>query len=131
MSGNISSERAARNQSVYRSANEKLKPINAAVHQRGDPLGEWICECADASCELHVLATRLEYEQIRANPRAFIVYRKRLEDAMRAIADQENPTPPGHFQRCSYVKAGLVLSVLKTRARRGLSEERCNYFGHG
>src|SRR5581483_3942207 len=72
--GNISSERAARNQSVYRSANEKLKPINAAVHQRGDPLGEWICECADASCELHVLATRLEYEQIRANPRAFIVY---------------------------------------------------------
>jgi hypothetical protein len=74
VSGDISSERAACNQSLYRSANEQLKRINEAAAQLGDPVSEWICECADTTCVLHVYATLPEYERVRSNPRAFIVF---------------------------------------------------------
>ncbi|HEV2592569.1 MAG TPA: hypothetical protein VGU02_11815 [Gaiellaceae bacterium] len=73
MSGDISGDRAGRNESLYRSANEALKPVNEAGEQLGGAFSEWICECADPECALRVLATLAEYELVRANPRAFLV----------------------------------------------------------
>ena len=73
----ISSQRAAQNQSLYRSVNESITRLNDMVSEvlrDGEVFGEWICECADTTCTLHVQATRQEYEQVRADGRTFIVY---------------------------------------------------------
>jgi len=87
MSGDISSERAARNQSLYRSANEQLKPINQAADRLGEPLSEWICECADTTCVLHLHATLSEYERVRSNPRAFMVFQSHIYPQIERIIE--------------------------------------------
>ena len=77
MDGKISAERAAQNQSLYRSINEQITELNEAfsdVFPGSESLSEWICECADTSCSLRIQATRQEYELVRANGRTFIVY---------------------------------------------------------
>jgi 4-hydroxy-3-methylbut-2-enyl diphosphate reductase IspH len=77
MDGNIGAERAAQNQSLYRSVNEQITELNEAfseVFPDSESLSEWICECADTTCTLHVQATRQEYELVRANGCTFIVY---------------------------------------------------------
>jgi hypothetical protein len=73
MDGGISSERAARNQSLYRSINEKVKELNQIVSDVGFADSEWICECADTDCTVRVEATLPEYEAVRSNPRTFII----------------------------------------------------------
>lgn len=90
MSGDISSERAARNQSLYRSANEQLKPINEAAQELGDLVSEWICECADTTCALHVYATLSEYERVRSNPRAFIVFQGHIYPKVERILEEND-----------------------------------------
>jgi 4-hydroxy-3-methylbut-2-enyl diphosphate reductase IspH len=77
MDGNISAERAAQNQSLYRSVNEQITELNEAfseVFPGSESLSEWICECADTTCGRRITATRQEYELVRANGRTFIVY---------------------------------------------------------
>jgi hypothetical protein len=73
--GELSGRRAAENQSLYRSVNERIKQLNAAlgvVAPDGDSY-EWLCECADTGCTVRVSATLDEYESVRKNPRTFIV----------------------------------------------------------
>lgn len=77
MDGEISGQRAARNQSLYRSVNEEITQLNEAfaeVFPGSESLSEWVCECADTNCTLRVKATRQEYEVVRSNGRTFIVY---------------------------------------------------------
>lgn len=74
MDGGISAKRAAENQSRYRSINEDVKTINTVFGDSTQASSEWICECADTACVTHVLVTLREYEAVRTNPRAFIVY---------------------------------------------------------
>ena len=73
MDGGISSERAARNQSLYRTINEKIKELNQTFSEAGIADSEWICECADTDCTLRIPASLHEYETVRSNPRAFII----------------------------------------------------------
>jgi len=72
--GGVSATRAAQNQSLYRSVNEQIKTVNEVFEELVDASGEWICECADTDCTIRVLATMDEYEAVRENPRAFIVF---------------------------------------------------------
>ena len=75
MDGELSGRRAAENQSLYRSVNERIKQLNAALGEvapDGDSY-EWLCECADTACTVRVSATLAEYEAVRGNPRTFIV----------------------------------------------------------
>ena len=74
MDGGISSERAARNQSLYRSINEKVKELNQTFAEADIADSEWICECADTDCTLHIPASLPEYEAVRSNPRTFIIF---------------------------------------------------------
>lgn len=70
-----SGQRAAENQSLYRSVNEQIEQLNAAlgaVAPNGDSY-EWICECANTTCTLRISATLEEYEGVRNNPRTFII----------------------------------------------------------
>jgi hypothetical protein len=73
MGGGISGERAAHNQSIYRSINEKIEELNQAFAEAGFEDGEWICECADTDCTRRITATLHEYETVRSNSRTFII----------------------------------------------------------
>ena len=66
--------RAARNQSLFRVVNEKLKDINAAFEDVADTHAV-ACECADFQCIETVDIAHGEYDAIRANPRHFVVRR--------------------------------------------------------
>jgi hypothetical protein len=71
--GNIGSERAARNQSLYREINEKIAELNQTFAEAGIETSEWICECADVNCTVRLHATLDEYEHVRSNPRTFMI----------------------------------------------------------
>jgi hypothetical protein len=73
--GTISSQRAAENQSLYRSTNERIKKLNEVFDEIASVPSEWVCECADTECTSRISATLQEYESVRSNARAFIVYR--------------------------------------------------------
>jgi hypothetical protein len=64
--------RAARNQSLYRSVNERVKEINEAFDAML-PLGDWVCECANAECFDRIVMTHEEYEAVRTDPARFFV----------------------------------------------------------
>jgi len=74
VAGTIGSQRAAENQSLYRTANERIKELNEVFDEIASLPSDWVCECADTECTSHVSATLQEYESIRSNPRTFIVY---------------------------------------------------------
>jgi hypothetical protein len=79
-SGELSGRRAAENESLYRSVNERIKQLNAALGEvtpDGDS-HEWLCECADTDCIVRISATLDEYEGVRENPRTFIVAPRHL-----------------------------------------------------
>jgi hypothetical protein len=65
----LSAERIARNDSIFRKANEGIRA--AARDELEQPL-PFICECADPACRDIVLMRLAEYRAIRANPRLFL-----------------------------------------------------------
>jgi hypothetical protein len=62
--------RAAKNEVVLRDLNERLKAYPAAGTQR---FSEWVCECADMTCQRSVELTIEEYETVRSEPTRFVV----------------------------------------------------------
>ena len=63
-------ERAARNQSLFRELNERIEARSTTAS-----FVEFVCECADQSCDAKVSLTLEEYEQVRSHPNRFIVLR--------------------------------------------------------
>ncbi len=91
MDGDISAERAAHNQSLYRSVNERLKDLNETFDDVSAQTGEWICECADTECTRRVTAPRADYEAVRRNGRTFIVYPGHVfSNVERVVASHEH-----------------------------------------
>jgi hypothetical protein len=64
--------RAAHNQVLFRSINERVKELNDGF-SLVVPLGEWICECANDTCVERVELTPDAYESVRADGRRFVV----------------------------------------------------------
>ena len=90
MDGGVSSERAAHNQSLYRSINEKIVELNQTFAEAGLAGSEWICECADTDCTVRVTATLDEYEAVRAGPRTFIVSPGHLYPRVERVLNQND-----------------------------------------
>ena len=90
MDGGISTERAAQNQSLYRVINEKIKELNQTFAEAGVADSEWICECADTDCTLHLTATLNEYETVRSNPRTFIISPGHLYPEIERVLDEND-----------------------------------------
>jgi hypothetical protein len=65
--------RGARTQSLFRDMNERVREINDAFSS-AVPLGEWICECVDDACSKQVSVLLPEYEEVRSNPRRFVIF---------------------------------------------------------
>jgi hypothetical protein len=64
--------RAARNQALFRSINEKLRVLNETFASMTETFSI-ACECADATCIEMVEIDPHEYVAVRAEPRHFIV----------------------------------------------------------
>jgi hypothetical protein len=68
----VSLERAARNEAVFRDANEMLEARRAeltAVAGRTP----FLCECSDPHCKAAIPMTLDEYEYVRAEPNRFVL----------------------------------------------------------
>ena len=70
--GSISEERLARNESFFRSVNERIREIVGEQGADGH-VYEFICECADTACLERVRLTIAEYEAIRASGTRFLL----------------------------------------------------------
>ena len=82
-----SKQRAAENQSMYRSINERIRELNEVFDEIASTRSEWICECADPGCMTHVEATLYEYEGIRANGRTFLVVPGHVINEVERVVD--------------------------------------------
>ena len=72
MASGMSAERAARNESVFRSANERIEQrIEELSLSNGR--SPFLCECEDPLCTQAVRLTVEQYQTVRAHPTRFIV----------------------------------------------------------
>jgi len=63
-----SEERVARNEALFREVNERVEGL------AGDsPRIDFVCECGDLDCLERLELTRTTYEQVRSDPRRFVV----------------------------------------------------------
>lgn len=64
-------ERLAKNEAMFRAANERMADWE---EQHSDDEPElYLCECADPDCRERLALSRSEYERVRANSRHFLV----------------------------------------------------------
>ena len=61
------------NQSVFRSANERLRRAAESHRFEADQRVPFVCECADERCREIVMVSIAEYEHIRAHPTWFLL----------------------------------------------------------
>jgi hypothetical protein len=67
-------ERAAKNQSMFREVNERVKELtDPTTGHPGLVLFDWVCECADETCVQRIALTLREYESVREIPTCFAV----------------------------------------------------------
>jgi hypothetical protein len=67
-----SARRAAENEATFREVNETLQEKATELELSGGRT-PYLCECDDERCTQVVLLTGEEYEQVRANARAFVL----------------------------------------------------------
>jgi hypothetical protein len=72
-SGNDREARAARNQSLFRDGNERLRKFNEDWLGTVPPKGSWLCECANDTCVEHIEMATGEYEAVRLRGDHFFV----------------------------------------------------------
>ena len=65
-------KRLAQNEALFREVNERIEE-QAASHLGEGHLYEYFCECANSDCTLRVTLTVQEYEEVRGDPRRFLV----------------------------------------------------------
>jgi hypothetical protein len=62
---NIRLVRAAKNQTLFREVNERIRDLNELPGWQIDK-GDWICECEDETCFKPIQIAQPEYERVRA-----------------------------------------------------------------
>ena len=81
-------ERIARNQNIFRAGNEAIR-ANVGPDVDGIVL---ICECGDADCLERIGVRRAEYEEVRRNPRAFLLalgHEERADEDAIVVSENE------------------------------------------
>ena len=64
--------RFARNQALFRAANERIQAINETFGAALDD-ADFLCECSDTGCDERIALTMAEYEHVRASGTRFFV----------------------------------------------------------
>ena len=81
--------RAARNQSVFRAVNEKMRQLTSTLSSMAESQ-TIACECADMTCVDTLLIERAEYEAVRSEPHRFAVRAGHvLPDVERVVSENE------------------------------------------
>jgi hypothetical protein len=62
--------RLTQNEALFREVNER---VDSLAEQHGAGSYEFLCECANADCTFMITLPLRTYEQIRADPRQFVV----------------------------------------------------------
>jgi hypothetical protein len=78
----LTQERIARNDDVFRTANEKIRDA-ATEHGLEGPV-PFICECADPGCTRVVRLDLDDYAEVRSNPRWFLTAPQHVEGEQEA-----------------------------------------------
>jgi hypothetical protein len=82
-------ERAARNESLFRDVNERIK---STATKLSPMFTEFMCECADDSCFEHVSLTTEEYSSVRRMGPVYFIVRPGHEaaDIERVVGGEAN-----------------------------------------
>jgi hypothetical protein len=88
-SNNVGAMRAARNQSLFRSLNEKVNEINEGFQVVLED-ADYVCECAKDDCLERVRLTADEYTAIRRVPTHFFVKRDHVFPEVERIVDERD-----------------------------------------
>jgi len=67
----LSAERIARNDAIFRQANEAIRAAAEGGDFDAEPV-PFICECADPACQEIIQLTLEQYAEIRSDPRLFL-----------------------------------------------------------
>jgi len=110
----MDAEQVARNDAIYRDANERIKSA-AEEYEVGGPI-PFICECADPECRSVVLLTMSEYEEIRAQPTHFLNLPG--HDEIAAGHTETVRTAPSYIVVEKIGRAGEVVEELDPRQAR-------------
>ena len=82
----LSTERLARNQTLFREVNERVNEVRRPTVS----FGEFVCECGDPSCTKSLSVAAGEYEAVRADPTRFIVARgHEVREIERVVFDND------------------------------------------
>src|SRR5690348_8618688 len=81
-------EKIARNNSLFRDANDRIESAAAKHGFERDQPAPFICECSDRRCVEIILLTPAEYQRVRSNPRWFVHavdHEERLDGAVAPV----------------------------------------------
>lgn len=99
------------NESRFRAVNERLedRAIERAGTSEASEAGEFavLCECAREECARRVAISIAEYEQVRANPRTFIVAPGHAENGFERVLSSHG----GYEIVEKFGEAGLVAQL--------------------
>jgi hypothetical protein len=110
MTGSTTGERAARNESIFRGANEHMEDRLDELSSEGGR-SPFICECEDPACTQLIRLTREEYEAVRAHPRRFVIARGHSVQEAEIIVEAD-----GHEVVEKYGEAGEIAERLDPRS---------------
>jgi hypothetical protein len=81
--------RAARNQSLFRAVNEKLRELNNAFSEVSKTYAI-ACECADVSCIETVQILMEEYIEVREDAQRFVVLKDHVYPELERVVAQND-----------------------------------------
>ena len=65
-------KRIGRNEVVFREVNERLRELGEGFSLVAE-VSDFVCECGDASCTDKIQLTLGEYEDVRSDPKWFVI----------------------------------------------------------
>jgi hypothetical protein len=66
-------ERAAKNETLFRSVNEEIEKLGQVESKSGQRLIAFVCECSNGTCAEQLHLTIDEYEEVRSQGRRFAI----------------------------------------------------------
>lgn len=105
-------ERAARNEALFREVNEQLKTVSDQFGTLDERI-EFVCECSSDSCVERVRVPTEVYEDVRADPRRFLVLPGHESEVERAVT-----RGPGYVIVEKEGKAGRIAAQTDPRGGR-------------
>ena len=81
-------ERVARNESIFRDANEQLRE-SFERDQDGETRLPFLCECANPRCTRVLFVSLEEYIEVRAHPARFLTLPDHEEPQTEVVVDEE------------------------------------------